>query len=100
MWKRICAAVGLCVFISSLGVRAVVLPPPSKTAMLIWDYPIMSTGIVFNVYQTTSLALPPSKWLLLTNDSSTSCVVQVGSDVQFFAVTASNTVTHLESPFK
>ena len=102
MLKRIFAAIiGLTVSGASFGVSAAILPPPpTKTALLIWDYPTLTPEIVFNVYQTTNLADPSSNWKVLTNVTATSCVIQMSGDTQFYAVTASNVVTHLESPLR
>lgn len=74
-------------------------PPPSKTIALSWSYPEVNTQIVFNVYATTNLAVPIDKWTLITNVSSTSCVLPAQFNSQFFTVAASNTVTKLQSAF-
>lgn len=103
MWKRICTVlIGLTVSLASFGVSAAILPPPptTKTALLIWDYPTITPEIVFNVYQTTNLSDPRSNWKMVTNVTATSCVVEMSGNTQFYAVTASNVVTHLESRFK
>jgi hypothetical protein len=46
------------------------------------------------------LSDPRSNWKIVTNVTATSCVVEVSGNTQFYAVTASNVVTHLESRFK
>src|SRR6476646_3020510 len=77
---------------------AAVIPPP-KTLLLKWDYTQVSPDIVFNVYSTTNLGVPIKKWTRYTNVTTTSCVVQVQPGNRFFAVTASNTVSRLESAY-
>ncbi|HHY85022.1 MAG TPA: hypothetical protein GYA07_05740 [Verrucomicrobia bacterium] len=62
-----------------------------------WEYPISSPDIVFNVYHTTNLALPKWKWTLVTNVSGRSCMLIVQPGQHFFTVTASNKATGLES---
>jgi hypothetical protein len=74
-------------------------PPPEKTVTLVWSYPEMSTNIVFNIYEATNLAVPMTRWRIVTNVRTLSCILPVGEGAHFFAVTASNIVTGLESDF-
>jgi hypothetical protein len=101
MQKRF--SVGLTVAIVTLvglfSTLGVILPPSFKTVTLIWDYPQLDPQIVFNVYATTDLAEPISNWTLVTNVSTTSCVLPAQYDKQFFTVAASNTVTQLQSAY-
>jgi hypothetical protein len=100
MQKRL--TVGLMVVLGFLALRlssiAVVLPPPVvKTITLTWDYPQMSTEIVFNVYHSTSLMIPIKEWSLITNVINQSCVLAMQEGAHFFSVTASNLTTRMES---
>jgi hypothetical protein len=90
----------LAILVSLAGTFVVhaVIVPPSKTVTLTWNYSQPSSNIVFNVYGTTNLSVPCSKWGLLTNSAATSCVVPAPDDVHFYTVTASNVVTGMESP--
>jgi hypothetical protein len=95
------AVAGSVVLIGLLTSLAVFVPPPppGKTVTLIWDYPEISTNIVFNVYETTNLSLPMTRWKIVTNVRMLSCVLPVRNGAHFFAVTASNIATGLESDF-
>ena len=89
----------LLVFVLSLAARfeaMSVILPPGKTVTLNWSYP-QNSQIVFNVYQTTNLAISMRNWTLVTNVVQRSCVLPVQSGSHFFIVAASNTVTKLES---
>jgi len=80
---------------------AAVIPPPPKTLTLRWNYPQMSPDVVFNVYSSTSLGVPVKQWPAYTNVTTTSCVVRIvpGLGSRYFAVTASNKVSRLESAY-
>jgi hypothetical protein len=73
--------------------------PPPGTLTLTWRYSQISTDIVFKVYSTTNLGTPISKWPVYTNLTSRSCVIPVLPGNRFFAVSASNITTRVESPF-
>ena len=53
--------------------------------------------LVFNVYQTTNFMAPRSQWSVVTNVTTTSCVLPVVDGPHFFTVSVSNTVTGLET---
>lgn len=89
--------------IAVLGVqlvsRAVILPPPTRTVTLAWQYPEPNTQIVFNIYGTTNLAAPLSEWSLITNVMDMSCSLPINHETCFYTVTASNVVSGLESGY-
>src|SRR4051812_47029828 len=92
---------GLLVVLVSLAgrfaVRGVILPP-SKKVTLAWNYTQPSSNIVFNIYHSSDFAAPRLSWPLLTNVTTMSCQVPAPDGNQFYLVTASNTVTQMESP--
>lgn len=71
-----------------ISLRAQALVPVT----LAWDYPPAElTNITFKVYHSTSIALPLTNWVVLTNAISTNQVqVSIAPGVHFFSVTASN----------
>ena len=78
---------------------AAVIPPPPKKVTLKWNYP-NTANTIFTVYHTTNLTVPPKKWSFVTNTTTRSVVLPVAAGVgrHYYFVTASNTVTRLESP--
>ncbi|GEM_PF-3242296 len=96
--------VALTVLIASTAVwlssHAVILPPPAtKKITLSWDYPETDSQIVFNIYETTDLSVPMNQWNLVTNVTERSCTLSIQDGCHFFTVSASNTLSGLESAF-
>lgn len=95
--KVLAALMALFVTTAWLPSHAVILPPPTKTITLMWDYPQLDPEIVFNVYSTTNIAAPVSQWSVVTNVKQLSCSLPLQDGNRFFTVSASNTVSGLET---
>ena len=97
--KSVLALAAIVVLGVQLASRAVILPPPSRTVTLAWQYPEPDTQVVFNIYGTTNLAAPISEWSLITNVVDTTCSLPLTHETCFYTVTASNVVSGLESGY-
>lgn len=68
--------------------------PPVGDVTLAWDPPAsgLSTGQVFRLYYSPTLATPMTNWIVLTNISgmATQATVRITPGAAFFSLTTSN----------
>lgn len=91
-WKTIALAAAVVIGVGSYLLQ---LPKPGPVVTLEWDYG-NAQDIVFNVYSSTDLV----HWagVAVVPGSDRSVTLPRDKSHEFFRVTASNTVTQMESP--
>lgn len=72
----------------------------AEPVTLAWDYPTNELfGVTFRVKMTLHLNTPFTNWMTLTETTNTTVKLEMVPNVYFFAVTASNFWSRVESPF-